>query len=81
MTGTALRQVTVGPSLAHVATAGGSVWVTRPGAGLVARIDPASGNVAQTLPIGHGAYALAEGGGILWVTTVDPIAVRDFTPT
>ena len=27
-----------------------------------------------------GAYALARGGGLLWVTTLDPDAARDFTP-
>jgi streptogramin lyase len=76
---TALRQVTVGPSLAHIAAGDGAVWVARPGAGLVARIDPSSGAVT-TIPVGHGAYAVVVGGGLVWVTTLEPGTARDTGP-
>jgi streptogramin lyase len=74
---TALRQITVGSLPEHVAAGAGAVWVARPKAGLVSRIDPST-HAVRTNPVGQGAYALAVGGGFVWVTTLKLAAAREF---
>ena len=74
---TALRQITVGSTPEHVAAGAGAVWVARPKAGLVSRIDPST-HAVKANPVGQGAYALAIGGGFVWVTTLKLAAAREF---
>ncbi len=52
---------------AGVATGAGSVWVTEPSAGLVARIDPVRRAVEATIPVGTSPARVVAAGGQVWV--------------
>jgi YVTN family beta-propeller protein len=58
---------TVGTSPGDVAVGGGSVWVTNTDAHTVSRVDPNTGNVRQTIPVGSGATGLAADDHGVWV--------------
>jgi YVTN family beta-propeller protein len=45
----------------------GSVWVTSPEADALYRIDPATGSIDDTIPVGAGAGALVIAGSDVWV--------------
>jgi YVTN family beta-propeller protein len=45
----------------------GSVWVDSPEADVLDRIDPATGGIVDTIPVGAGAGALAVTGSDVWV--------------
>jgi YVTN family beta-propeller protein len=66
---TAVGRIAVGPNVGHIAVGQGGVWVARPKAGQVVRIDPRTGRL-RTIAVGTGAYAVATGAGLVWVTTV-----------
>jgi YVTN family beta-propeller protein len=51
----------------ELAFGGGSLWATQRTANRVARIDPASGSVVQSIPVGNGPTGLAFGDGAAWV--------------
>jgi peptide/nickel transport system substrate-binding protein len=50
-----------------VAVGDGAVWVASQSANSVARIDPQTKSVIQTIPVGGGPSALAVGPGAVWV--------------
>ena len=50
-----------------VAVGAGAVWVTSESSGSVARIDPRTGSVTQTINVGSGPSAVAVGAGAVWV--------------
>jgi streptogramin lyase len=66
---TSVGRIPVGPNVGHIAVGQGGVWVARPKAGQVVRIDPRTGRL-RTIAVGTGAYAVATGAGLVWVTTV-----------
>jgi YVTN family beta-propeller protein len=45
----------------------GTLWASERTANRVARIDPTTGSVVQTIPVGNGAAGLAFGSGAAWV--------------
>ena len=45
----------------------GSVWVANHLDGTVSRLEPSTGHVQATIPVGQGPNALAAAGGSLWV--------------
>lgn len=59
-----------------IAVGGGSLWVTTtevdtnddPLPGHVLRVDPATGAILATIPIGRGSYAIAYGASAVWLT-------------
>jgi sugar lactone lactonase YvrE len=53
-----------------IASGGGSIWTTTSDG--VARIDPSTGGVIATIPVGAFPHRLAFTGGSLWVTTEKP---------
>ena len=62
----------------------GSVWVVNRSDGTLSQIDPATGSVKQTIPVGRTPAAVAVGHDAVWVassgdgtlTKVDPVRVR-----
>jgi streptogramin lyase len=58
-----------------VAAAGGTVWVGISSDRSVARIDPATNEIAETIAVEVAPYALAIDGKDLWITSFDADAV------
>ena len=54
-----------------VAVGAGSVWLVTDKAGSLARIDPASGSIVQTVTLPAGSYNPVFSDGLVWVTRVD----------
>ena len=50
-----------------IAVGSGSVWVSNTSDGTVSRIDPASGRVVATIPVGPNPGAIVVGEGSVWV--------------
>ncbi len=71
---------TVPEGPAAVAAQGSAVWVA-PSSGLLTRLDPASGRIAQQLDPNAGPTALALGDGALWMTDTNAnnVTRRDST--
>jgi virginiamycin B lyase len=71
------RAVTVLPGLGPAAKEGGvttspdSVWLVVDDRASLARIDPASGRVRQTIPVPRGSYNPLYSDGQVWVTRAD----------
>ena len=59
---------------------GGSVWVASAAGGTIARIDPESATVTQTVRLGGRAEAIAYGSGALWVALPDERALVEVDP-
>jgi DNA-binding SARP family transcriptional activator/ABC-type transport system substrate-binding protein len=59
--------------LVTLARGGGSLWVTRQGAGEVLRIDPATGVVQHRFQHLITPYAVAYGGGAAWVQSYNSV--------
>jgi YVTN family beta-propeller protein len=57
-----------GASPSEVASGGGSVWVTSSDDHTVARVDPGTGDVQDTIPVGSGASGVAADERGVWVT-------------
>jgi virginiamycin B lyase len=55
--GRVTARVPVGDTPAAMAAGAGAVWVARPLAGVVVRVDPATNRVVATVPVGHGGSA------------------------
>ena len=66
------------PSDPHgVATGEAGIWVGNAAAGSVARIDPSTNTIAESIPVPVKPYALALDGSSLWVTSfLDDRVVR-----
>ncbi len=64
----AIDRIEVGSAPTGVATMDGSVWVVNSRDATVSRIDPRTMRVAATIGVGPRPYAVAAGGGALWVT-------------
>jgi YVTN family beta-propeller protein len=55
----------------------GSIWVASPAANQVYRIDPATGSLVQTIPVGSGPGAITAAAGNIWVAnTLDGTVSR-----
>lgn len=63
----------VGPAAAEggIAAGGGGVWMVTDAKGLVARIDPETGRVRQTIAVPAGSYNPRYVDGVVWVTGHD----------
>ena len=59
--------------LASVVRGAGSLWVTRPQAAELLRVNPASGRVQHRFTHLHDAYAVAYDNGAAWVVTYDSV--------
>jgi YVTN family beta-propeller protein len=57
-----------GASPSEVASGGGSVWITSSDDHTVARINPGTGDVQDTIPVGSGAGGVAADESGVWVT-------------
>ena len=57
------------------------VWVTNSGDGTVMRIDPASGDVTQEVPVGTAPSGVVFGDGALWMTDSITAELIRFDPT
>jgi DNA-binding SARP family transcriptional activator/ABC-type transport system substrate-binding protein len=64
---TVTRATPVGPGATAVTAGQGAVWVTESLADRVARIDPETGAVTDTIEVGHRPTAIAVGEGGVWV--------------
>jgi YVTN family beta-propeller protein len=51
----------------ELAFGAGTLWASQRTANRVVRIDPTSGNVVQSIPVGNGPAGLAFGSGAAWV--------------
>ena len=56
------------------------VWVTDKERSRIHRVDPATGRLVDTVAAGPGAFALAELGGSMWVTSYAGADVRRYDP-
>jgi YVTN family beta-propeller protein len=61
------RTIHVGRGADRIAVAGGSVWVTNAIDETVSRVDPATGRVMATVPVGARPVGIAAGDGKIWV--------------
>ncbi len=78
LTGNRLMTVfPVGPAAAEggVATSADSVWLVVDKLGSLARIDPASGAIGQTVKLPAGSYNPYFNDGVIWVTRAEGAAV------
>jgi streptogramin lyase len=57
-----------------------SLWVTDKERSLVHRVDPTVNRVVDSFPAGPGAFALAELGGSMWITSFAGSDVRRYDP-
>lgn len=72
-----LRDLAPGSLLSGIATGEGAVWVTDATRGTVIRIDPATNDAVETIPVGIPADGVAVGEGAVWVTnSVDETVTR-----
>ena len=51
----------------EIAVGAGAVWITSSSNRTVSQLDPRSGHVVQTIPVGGGPSAIAVGHGAVWV--------------
>jgi len=58
---------TVRGSPSDVAVGAGSIWVTSTDEHIVSRVDPDTGEVRQTIPVGSGASGIAADNRAVWV--------------
>jgi streptogramin lyase len=63
----------IGPAAAEggIAAGGGSVWMVTDANGVLARIDPKTGRVRQTVAVPPGSYNPLYRDGVVWVTGHD----------
>ena len=80
-----------GPSPTAVAIGEGAVWVasryiddnvfsTSKKPGTVSRIDPETNAVVQTITVGHEPFAIATGGGAVWVANRTDFSISKIDP-
>lgn len=62
-----VRRTPLPAASSAVALGGSAVWVASPTEDVVWRVDPGSGRVTETIPVGRGPSGLAFGSGALWV--------------
>src|SRR5262245_10558407 len=82
--GTIVAAGALGQPPSDVAAGAGSLWVTSADEQTVSRVDPETGEVRQTIPVGSGASAVAAGDAGVWVVNslagtvsrIDPRAER-----
>jgi virginiamycin B lyase len=65
-------QIGVGDAPSAVAIGTGAVWVANTGDGTLARIDPATNEVVETIEIGNAPAGIAVADGFVWVTVQSP---------
>jgi streptogramin lyase len=65
VTGAAIR---VGGTSSDLAANSNAVWVTNAEQGRLLRMDAATGEIQNELPVAGGPFALAVGMGSVWVT-------------
>lgn len=72
----------IGPAAPEggVATGAGSVWLVTDKTGTLARIDPATGAVRQTVQLPAGSYNPVFANGRVWVTRADGAALSVVDP-
>jgi DNA-binding beta-propeller fold protein YncE len=79
-TGKELGRQTIRPGPDGIAPGEGAVWIRSNGLNpAILRIDPATGKVVATIPVG-GADAIAAGEGALWVADATDNAVLKIDP-
>jgi peptide/nickel transport system substrate-binding protein len=54
---------------AELISAAGSLWVSHPGANVVARVDPNSGRIVDRIPVGGEPSRLVGADGAIWVAS------------
>jgi virginiamycin B lyase len=69
----AVRMLPIAPAGPEggITTSGDSVWMATDQAGTLARINPASGRVRQTVHLAAGSYNPRYSGGVVWVTSIE----------
>jgi peptide/nickel transport system substrate-binding protein len=72
--------VRVGSEPSALAVGAGAVWVANGGSGTLSRLDPASGQVVDTVPVGNDPTAVAVGGGAVWVLNSGDGTLSRFDP-
>jgi streptogramin lyase len=65
VTGAAIR---IGDRPSDLAVNAGAVWVTNAEQGRLLRMDAATGEIQNELPVAGGPFAVAVGMGSVWVT-------------
>src|SRR5262249_991181 len=68
--GAVLGRVQLAAAPAAAAAGPRSVWFAQPDAEIVTRVDVASGNVGDRIPVSGGVGAVAVGGGSVWALAV-----------
>ncbi len=66
-TGSITGEVLLDGTPSHVAAGAGSVWAVSPNRQTVSRIGSKTGQLIQTISVGHGASGIAYGGHAVWV--------------
>jgi YVTN family beta-propeller protein len=73
------RPIPVGTGADAVAVGDGAVWVIGKSAGVLARVDPGSGNVTP-INVGNAPVAVAAGAGAVWVANSQDATVSRIDP-
>ena len=63
-----------------IAVGAGRVWVADPAARQLAEIDPATGSLQRTLPVGLQPSAIVTAGQAIWVAGYDTATVEKLAP-
>jgi YVTN family beta-propeller protein len=66
------RTIDVGDGPSAVAYGSGSVWIANHDGRSVMRIDPTTGDVTATIPVGNAPAGLAVAGDLVWVSMQAP---------
>ena len=74
------NQVAMSGAPRSIAAGAGAIWASDAMAGTVARIDPATHSVVQTIPVGPDPGGIAVGGGSVWVANHDDNTVSRISP-
>ncbi len=75
-----MARIRLGFDPGGIAVGGGSVWVTNPSGGAVARIDPRSNGIVGSTRVGRDPVAIAFGDGAVWVANYEDGTVSRIDP-
>jgi hypothetical protein len=78
--GTTVARIQVGAAPGEVAFGEGAIWVAVGGEDTLAKVDPGTNSIVDTVEVGDEPYGLTLGDGFVWVTNRKGNSVSRVTP-